>query len=446
MMRTSLHKKRRLPWFGSLAMLLAALALAAAACGPGGEPGAVHILTTDGEVNPVMERYIDRGIDNAEDNQASAVVIRLDTPGGLVTSMEDIVQRILAADVPVIVYVWPPGGKAASAGTFITMASHVAAMAPSTRIGAAHPVGAGGEDIEGNLGDKVTNDAVALIKSIAHQRGRNEQWAEDAVRKSVSVFQDEAVQLNVVDLVANDLPSLLAAVDGRTVQLPQRETVLATNNAPLVYNDMNVIERFLDIISDPNITFLLLSLGSLALIYEFVAPGHIFPGVFGAIAVIIAFFSLSVLPFNWAGLALILVAFVLFVLELFVTSHGILGIGGVVALILGGILLTSGNPPEFQVSKWLIYGLAAGIGAFFLFVVTSIIRVRLQPAVVTTTLVGRQAVARSPLDPTGMVFLNGEYWSATAEEGRVEPGERVVVTGMDGLRLMVSKTKGVDDG
>ena len=446
MMRTSLHKKRRLPWFGSLAMLLAALALAAAACGPGGEPGAVHILTTDGEVNPVMERYIDRGIDNAEDNQASAVVIRLDTPGGLVTSMEDIVQRILAADVPVIVYVWPPGGKAASAGTFITMASHVAAMAPSTRIGAAHPVGAGGEDIEGNLGDKVTNDAVALIKSIAHQRGRNEQWAEDAVRKSVSVFQDEAVQLNVVDLVANDLPSLLAAVDGRTVQLPQRETVLATNNAPLVYNDMNVIERFLDIISDPNITFLLLSLGSLALIYEFVAPGHIFPGVFGAIAVIIAFFSLSVLPFNWAGLALILVAFVLFVLELFVTSHGILGIGGVVALILGGILLTSGNPPEFQVSKWLIYGLAAGIGAFFLFVVTSIIRVRLQPAVVTTTLVGRQAVARSPLDPTGMVFLNGEYWSATAEEGRVEPGERVVVTGMDGLRLIVSKTKGVDDG
>ena len=445
-MRTSLQKKRRLPWFGGLAMLVATLVLAAAACGPGGEPGAVHILTTNGEVNPVMERYIDRGIDNAEDNQASAVVIRLDTPGGLVTSMEDIVQRILAADVPVIVYVWPPGGKAASAGTFITMASHVAAMAPSTRIGAAHPVGAGGEDIEGNLGDKVTNDAVALIKSIAHQRGRNEQWAEDAVRKSVSVFQDEAVQLNVVDLVANDLPSLLAAVDGRTVQLPQRETVLATNNAPLVYNDMNVIERFLDIISDPNITFLLLSLGSLALIYEFVAPGHIFPGVFGAIAVIIAFFSLSVLPFNWAGLALILVAFVLFVLELFVTSHGILGIGGVVALILGGILLTSGNPPEFQVSKWLIYSLAAGIGAFFLFVVTSIIRVRLQPALVTTTLVGRQAVARSPLDPTGMVFLNGEYWSATAEEGRVEPGERVVVTGMDGLRLIVSKTKGVDDG
>jgi membrane-bound serine protease (ClpP class) len=446
MMTRSRRQGRRLRWAGSLAVLFGSLVLVAAACGPGGAPGTVHILTTDGDVNPVMERYIDRGIDNAEDHQATAVVIRIDTPGGLSTSMEDIVQRILAADVPVIVYVWPPGGRAASAGTFITMAAHVAAMAPSTRIGAAHPVGAGGEDIEGNLGDKVTNDAVALIKSIAHERGRNEQWAEDAVRKSVSIFQDEAVEINVVDLVADDLPSLLEAVDGRTVQLPQREIVLATRDAPLVHNDMNLAERFLDIISDPNIAFLLLSLGSLALIYEFIAPGHIFPGVFGAIALIIAFFSLSVLPFNWAGLALILVAFVLFVLELFVTSGGILGIGGVVALILGGLLLTSGNPPEFQVSKWLIYGLAAGIGAFFLFVVTSIIRVRRQPAVVTTTLVGRQAVARSPLDPTGMVFLEGEYWSATVEEGRVEPGERVVVTGMHGLRLTVSKQKGVDDG
>jgi membrane-bound serine protease (ClpP class) len=326
------------------------------------------------------------------------------------------------------------------------MAGHIAAMAPSTRIGAAHPVGSGGEDIEGDLGDKVTNDAAALAKSIARERGRNEQWAEDAVRKSVSAFQDEAVQLHVVDLVADDLTSLLRAVDGRTVQLPKGETVLATTNAPIVYNDMNFLENFLETISDPNITFLLLSLGSLALLYEFIAPGHIFPGVFGVIALLIAFFSLSVLPFSWAGLALILFAFVLFALELFVTSHGILGIGGVVALILGGVVLTSGNPPDFQVSKWLIYGLAGGIGAFFLFVVTSIIRVRRMPAVITTTLIGRQAVARSPLDPSGMVFLDGEYWSATVEEGQVEPGERVVVTGMQGLRLTVSKQKGVDDG
>jgi membrane-bound serine protease (ClpP class) len=209
---------------------------------------------------------------------------------------------------------------------------------------------------------------------------------------------------------------------------------------------MNIAEQFLDLISDPNITFLLLGLGGIALFFEITAPGHIFPGVFGAIALIMAFFSLSVLPFNWAGLALILVAFILFGLELFVTSHGILGIGGVVALILGGLLLTSGNPPEFQVSKWLIYGLAAGIGAFFLFVVTSIIRVRRMPAVVVTTLIGREAEARSPLDPTGMVFLDGEYWSATVEEGRVEPGERVVVTGMQGLRLTVSRQKGVVDG
>ncbi len=446
MTRRFFGRKHRLPVIGSLALILGVLVLAAAACGPGGTPGAVHILTTNGDVNPVMERYIDRGIDNAESHQADAVVIRLDTPGGLSTSMESIVQRILAAKVPVIVYVWPAGGRAASAGTFITMAANVAAMAPSTRIGAAHPVGAGGEDITGTLGDKVTNDAVALIRGIATQRGRNADWAEQAVRQSVSITQDQAVQMNVVDLVANDLPSLLTAVDGRTVQVAQGEAVLHTQNAPLVYNDMNVAENFLDLISDPNITFLLLSLGSLALIFEFVAPGHIFPGVFGAIALIMAFFSLSVLPFNWAGLALILVAFVLFGLELFITSHGILGIGGIVALILGGLLLTAGNPPGLQVSKWLIFGLAAAVGLFFLFVVTSIIRARRQPATVTISLVGRQAVARSPLDPTGMVFINGEYWTATVEDGRVEPGERVVVTGMHGLRLTVSKEKGVGDG
>ena len=438
--------RQRLVFVRRLLLLAVALALLAAACGPGGPEGAVHVLKADGDVNPVMARYIDRGIDQAEDAKALAVVIELDTPGGLMSSMEDIVKRIEQDRIPVIVYVSPKGAKAASAGTFITMAANIAAMAPSTRIGAASPVGAGGEDIEGTLGKKVTEDAVAYAKSIANYRGRNPQWAEQAVREAVSATETEAVDLNVVNLVADDLPSLLAAVDRREVRLVDRSVTLATRDAPIVHNNMNFAERLLDIISDPNITFLLLGLGSIALFYEIVAPGHIFPGVFGVIALIMAFFSLSVLPFNWAGLALIFVAFALFGLELFVTSHGILGIGGVVALVLGGLLLTSGNPPEFQVSKWLIYGLAAGIGAFFLFVVTSILRVRRQPALVTTTLVGRQAVARSPLDPTGMVFLDGEYWSATVEEGRVEPGERVVVTGMHGLRLTVSKQKGVGDG
>jgi membrane-bound serine protease (ClpP class) len=441
--------RQRLVFVRRLLLLAVALALLAAACGgPGGPEGAVHVLKANGDVNPVMERYIDRGIDEAEDAKAMAVVIELDTPGGFMSSMEDIVKRIEKDRIPVIVYVSPKGAKAASAGTFITMAANIAAMSPSTRIGAASPVGSSGEDIEGTLGKKVTEDAVAFAKSIANYRGRNAEWAEQAVREAVSATETEAVELNVVDLIADDLPSLLEAVDGREVQLVDRSVALATRDAEIVHNDMNFAERFLDIISDPNIAFLLLSLGSIALFFEIVHPGQIFPGVFGAIALIMAFFSLTVLPFNWAGLILIFLAFGLFVAEIFVTSGGILGIGGVVALILGGLLLTWGNPPEFQVNRWLIYGIAAAAGAFFLFVVTSLLRIRRQPAVMGIhTLIGRRAVARSPLDPNGMVFVDGEYWSATVEDGSVEQGEEVVVTAVEGLKLMVRKVgKEIEDG
>jgi membrane-bound serine protease (ClpP class) len=436
-------RRQRLVFVRRLLLLAVALALLAAACGgPGGPEGAVHVLKADGDVNPVMERYIDRGIDQAEDAKAMAVVIELDTPGGLMSSMEDIVKRIEEDRIPVIVYVSPKGAKAASAGTFITMAANIAAMAPSTRIGAASPVGASGEDIEGTLGKKVTEDAVAFAKGIANYRGRNAEWAEQAVREAVSATETEAVDLNVVDLIADDLPSLLEAVDGREVQLVDLTVTLATKDAEIVHNNMNFAERFLDLISDANITFLLLSLGSIALFYEIVNPGQIFPGVFGAIALIIAFFSLSVLPFNWAGVILIFLAFGLLIAEIFVTSGGILAIGGVVALVLGGLLLTWGNPPEFQVNRWLVYGIAAAAGAFFLFVVTSIIRIRRQPVVVGShTLIGRRAVARSPLDPDGMVFVDGEYWSATLEDGSVEEGEEVVVTAVEGLKLMVRKVR-----
>ena len=436
--------RQRLVLVRRLLLMVVALALLAAACGPGGPEGAVHVLKADGDVNPVLARYIDRGIDQAEDANAVAVVIELDTPGGLMTSMEDIVKRIEEDRIPVIVYVSPRGAKAASAGTFITMAANIAAMAPSTRIGAASPVGAGGEDIEGTMGKKVTEDAVAYARTIANYRGRNADWAEQAVREAVSATETEAVELNVVDLIANDLFSLLEAVDGREVQLVDRTVTLTTKEAleqdKIVHNDMNLAERFLALISDPNITFLLLSLGSIALFYEIVNPGQIFPGVFGAIALIMAFFSLSVLPFNWAGVILIFLAFALLIAEIFVTSGGILAIGGVVALVLGGLLLTWGNPPEFQVNRWLVYGMAGAAGAFFLFVVTSIIRIRRQPVVTgINTLIGRRAVARSPLDPSGMVFIDGEYWTATLEDGSAEEGEEVVVTAVEGLKLMVRK-------
>ncbi len=440
---------RRRPRTGRAARVLALLAVLwgtfsfACAGGPDAPPGAVHVLTAKGTVNPVMDRYIDRGIDAAEGDDAAAVVIRLNTPGGLASSMDAIVQRILSAKVPVVVYVWPPGGQAASAGTFITYAAHVAAMAPSTVIGSATPVDASGGDIEGALGNKVLENAVAKVRGLANLRGRNADWAEDAVRRGVSVEQNKALELHVIDLVAPSLDGLLASLDGRTVPLQEGGPVtLRTAGAPVVYNDRNFFEDVLDILADPNIAFLLLSLGSLALFIEIVNPGQIFPGVFGVIALVLGFFALSVLPFNWAGLALILFAFVLFGLELFITSHGILGIGAVVSLILGGLLLTSDNPPQFQVSRWLVFGLAAALGLFVLYVLVNIIRIRRMPAQMgVETIVGRQAVARSALDPQGFVMLDGEYWSAEAEDGAVQPGERVVITEIHGLKLKVKKQR-----
>ncbi|MDO8615715.1 MAG: nodulation protein NfeD [Dehalococcoidia bacterium] len=423
-----------------LALFLGGLIFACSG-GPDAPPGAVHVLTTDGVVNPVMERYVDRGLDAAEEDEAALVVIRLDTPGGLLSSMNKIVKRILAARVPVAVYVWPAGAQAASAGTFITEAAPVAAMAPTSRIGAAHPVGSGGEEIEGPLNDKVTNDSVALIRSLAERYGRNADWAEDAVRESVSASATEAAALHVVDLVAPDLDDLLRSVDGRSVELDGRQRVtIRTAGAAVVYNNRNFIEDFLDIIADPNIAFLLLSLGSLALFIEIIHPGAIFPGVFGVISLLLGFFALSVLPFNWAGVALILFAFVLFGLEMFVTSQGILGIGGAVALVLGGLLLTSDNPPGFQVSPWLVFSLAAALAAFVVFVVVNIVRIRHMPALVgAETVVGRMAVARSALNPSGFVMLDGEYWQAEVEDGEVQAGEQVVITEISGLKLKVRK-------
>ena len=427
----------------TIALVFFILGVAGFACGggPGAPPDAVHVLTADGVVGPVMERYLDRGIDAAEDEQGEAVVIRLDTPGGLISSMNDIVKRILSSEVPVIVYVSPQGGQAASAGTFITMAAHVAAMAPATRLGAATPVGSGGEEIQGPLGDKVTNDAAAQIKALAELRGHNQEWAESAVRDAVSANATEALALNVVDLVTSDLDELLNTVDGRDITLDSdREVTLQTADAEVVFNNMSFVERFLDVLADPNISLLLLSLGSLAIFIEIVNPGVIFPGVFGVIALILGFFSLSVLPFNWAGVALIIFAFVLFGLEIFVPSGGILGGGGVVALILGGLLLTSGNPPEFQVSRWLLFGLAAAMGAIVIFVLVNIMRIRMMPAQMgIETFVGHEAVVRSTLDPQGFVFLDGERWTAESEEGTIQEGERVVITEVHGLRLKVRK-------
>lgn len=435
------HKRMRLALWTVIALLGAGFL--ACAGGPGAPPGAIHVLTAKGTVNPVMERYIARGIAAAEDERAAAVIIRLNTPGGLSSSMDEIDRRILNAEVPVVTYVWPSGGQAASAGTFIAYASHVAAMAPSTVIGSATPVDAGGEDIQGDLRNKVMENAVAKIRGFADHNGRNADWAEKAVRDGISATAEEAQRLGVVDLVATDLEALLQAIDGREVQMMTRRTVLQTAQAPVVYNDRNFIEEFLDVIADPNIAFLLLSLGSLALFIELINPGMIFPGVFGVISLLLGFFALSVLPFNWAGVALIFFAFVLFGLELFITSHGILGIGGAVSLVFGGLILTSSNPPEFQVSRWLVFGLGGLLAVWVVFVMVNVVRIRRMPAQVgVQTLVGRTAVARSPLAPKGFVLIDGEHWAAESLDGNVQPGERVVITEVSGLKLKVKREQG----
>ncbi|MCH8052061.1 MAG: nodulation protein NfeD [Chloroflexi bacterium] len=420
-----------------------AAVLIACNSGPDTAPGAVHVLTTDGVVNPVMDRYIDRGIGAAENRDAAAIVIRLDTPGGLLSSMDDIIQNILASEVPVIVYVSPSGGQAASAGTYITYASHVAAMSPATVIGSATPISGTGADLEGDLRNKVIENSVEKIRGLAALRGRNADWAEDAVRKGISAPWDEAVGLNIVEYIADDLDDLLQQIDGLPVTLQGgQEVVLETAGAEIAFNNRNFVERFLDVLADPNIAFLLLSLGSLALFIELYNPGSIVPGVFGVIALVMAFFSLSVIPFNWAGVALIMFAFILFGLELFVTSGGVLGVGGAVSLVLGGLMLTSGNDAEFRVSEELIIGVAAALGALVVFVFVNVMRIRTMPAKVgMSTFVGRTVVARSALAPEGFVMMDGEIWTAEAEEGEIEPGDSVIITQIKGLRLKVRKQK-----
>ena len=454
---------------GARLLLWAAFLLigVAAACAPSiDEREAVHVLTYDGVVNPVMEGYIDRGIDEAEKTDARAVVLRLDTPGGLVTTMEKIVKRINASKVPVIVYVWPSGGQAASAGTFITMAGHVAAMAPGTVIGAASPVGAGGEDIEGTLGEKITEDLAALIRGIAEERNRNVAWAEKAVTEALAANACEAVgecQVSpgreppcredergetrcIVDFEASTLDSVLEQADGRTARVGEegRSVTIDVLDAPggVVFNNRTFVERFFALLSDPNIAFLPLSLGATGIFFELLNPGTLFPGVFGVLALVLGFFSLGTLPVNWAGVALILFAFALFAAEVFVSGFGVLGIGGAVALILGGLLLTNSSNPEFQVNRWLIFGMATVLAVFFMMVMSALLRSRRAPAYMgPQAMIGREAVARSRLDPGGIVFLEGARWQATIEGGVAEEGERVTVTDVQGLRLTVKKVE-----
>ncbi|HET6477856.1 MAG TPA: nodulation protein NfeD [Dehalococcoidales bacterium] len=421
--------------------LLLAVSIAARAQTGGSR---VDVLTVKGTINPVLTDYISRGIEQAEETGASAVIIQMDTPGGLDTAMRDIIQSIINARVPVVVYVSPAGARAASAGAYITLAAHVAVMAPNTAIGAATPVSLGGDgeaQMSEEMKHKIINDAIAYIKDLASRHGRNAEWAEKAVRDGVSATSQEALQLNVVDMVVSDLDTLLSQLDGRQVTLIDgREVILDTQDATINHVKMKLIEDFLYTIADPNIAYLLLSLAMLGIMVEIFNPGLIFPGVVGAISLLLAFFSLGVLPVNWAGVLLIALAFGLFIGEVLTTTFGLFTAGGIVSLVIGSLILFKGADPLFQVDLWLIAAVTIVIAAVFAFVINRAIHAhRKQAATGREELIGKRAIVKVALDPEGTVFYKGELWSAISEKDSIEPGEEVIITAIDGLILHVAR-------
>jgi membrane-bound serine protease (ClpP class) len=403
-------------------------------------PTTVEVLTVDGTIVPVIADYIDRGISQAEEDGATVCIIELDTPGGLLDSTERIVQSIMNADVPIVVYVSPKGAWAASAGTFITLSAHIAAMTPGTTIGAAHPVSAGGEEIPEDQMKKIVEFSAKWMRTIAEERGRNMEEAELAVTESKSFTDVDALENNLIDLRADNLESLISQIDGWTVTLANGEEVtIDTTNYGTTKNEMNEIEKFLQTISDPNIAYILFTLATIGLITEISSPGLVFPGVIGGISLCLAFYSLGVLNAYWGGIALILLAVGLFIAEYFTTSFGLLTAGGIISLVIGSLILFS-HSPGIEVSRGLIAGVAAGVTAFAVFVVGAIIRgQRRRKATGAEGMIGTIAIAKTPLDPTGTVLAQGELWSAASEGGRVAPGEAVIISRVEGLKLWVVK-------
>jgi len=432
-----------MPKFIRILLLLVLIITASIAIEVEAASSRIDVLHAEGVINPVLVDYLERGIEQAEDDNAIVCIIQMDTPGGLDTSMRDIVKDIVNARVPVVVYVSPAGARAASAGVFITIAAHVAVMAPNTAIGAAHPVAIGTEGEEGmseTMEEKVVNDAAAYIRSIAEAHGRNMEWAEKAVRESVSATEQEALELNVIDMVAADLDSLVSQLDGRQVTMLGGNIVtLHTQGATINHIKMNTMEDFLYAISDPNIAYILLSLATLGIMAEIFNPGLIFPGVVGAICGLLAFYSLGMLPVNYAGVLLVVLAFGLFIAEVFTTTFGLFTAGGITSLVIGSLILFKGGP-LFQVNPWLITTIVIIITALFAFVISRVIRAhRRQASTGREELIGKSAVVKVVLEPEGTVFYKGERWAAISDRGRVEPGETVIITRVDGLKLYVTK-------
>ena len=399
----------------------------------------VLVITVNGIINPVASEYIGGAVKQASDMKAEALIIDLDTPGGLDSSMRYIVRDIVGSPVPVVVYVAPSGSRAASAGVFITIAAHIAAMAPGTNIGAAHPVQIG-EKMDKVMSEKVTNDAAAFIRTLATQRGRNAHWAEDAVRKSVSITETEALKMNVIDLVAKDMTELLSKLDGRNVITVVGEKVLKTAGAKVIEREMSLRCKILDLISNPNVAYILMLLGFYGLFFELTSPGAIFPGVMGGICLILGFYAMQTLPVNYAGLMLIIMGIVLFVLEVKIISHGLLTIGGIIALIFGSLMLFESSSPIFKLS--LVVMVPVVLITTLLFVLTVRLAYKAfgeRPLTGVESLIGLEGTASTDISPQGgTVRVHGELWSGWSD-ALVPEGSAVVVEAIRGLKVKVRR-------
>ncbi len=404
----------------------------------------VHVIEVESIIGPVSAEFITKSIIRAEEEKAECLIIQLDTPGGLLSSTRDIIKSFLSAHVPIVVYVWPSGAHAGSAGVFICYAAHFVAMAPSTNIGSATPV-----DIEGKsdslsaLSRKITNDAVAQIKGLAEKRGRNVEWAEKAVREAVNIPESEALALNVINFISPSLDSLLAQLHGREAEVASGKATLKTKNAHVIQKQMNLRYRILEKISNPNVAYILLMLGIYGIFFELSNPGAIFPGVVGAIFLILAFFALETLPVNYAGLLLILLAIVLFILEVKITSFGLLTIGGILSMILGSLMLIEQPPDNFQpvvsISISLIISVVIITAAFFIFAFGMAFKTHRKK--VTTGvegMIGETGLAQTAINPHGTVKVHGEIWKAASSQP-IKKGERIRVASVDGLTLVVEK-------
>ncbi len=425
------YMKIRIHLFAVVVLLCSIFSLAST----GLASGKALVIELEGAINPASAMVLERGLEKARKIDAKLVIVRLDTPGGLGSSMRSMVKAIMNSPIPVVVWVGPSGAGAASAGVLVTIAAHVAAMAPGTNIGAAHPVLAGGKDIGKTMSEKVVNDMASYARGIAKQRGRNGEWVEKAIRESVSITAEEAVKKHVVDLVAPDIQGLLKALNGRQVEVSDRQVKLNTTGLTLVYYRLGFRDRVLRIISDPNIAYILMMIGMAGLYFELAHPGAIFPGVIGAISLVLAFYSFQTLPVNYAGLLLIALAIIFFIAEIKVTSYGMLSVGGIISLILGSIMLFE----NMRVSLKLMAPTIALVGGFFVIVATLAFRAyRSKPKSGMEGLIGEVGTVKQRIDPEGLVFVHGEYWRAVSPEP-IDEGEKVRVENMEGLVLKVKR-------